>query len=172
MLKLLGTVLIIGSFTGIGVAQKRQYQGRVQALRAMLSALDVISGELSFRLSSLPDIIGILSKNKNASVASLFHGLDQSLREDNGLSLTYKWMKAFQQNGEQLGLNAEDIAILCDMSDFIGKYDAKSQQRCIAYARQRLEGQLKQAEVDVRNRGTVYRTCCIAAGVLLVLVLI
>ncbi len=172
MLKALGIVMILCSFTGIGMAQKQQYQGRVKTLQALLSALDLIAGELSFRLTSIPDIITLLTKSSNAGVSALFFKLRQSMAEDDGLSPAYKWMKVFQTHGETVGLQHEDIAILCDMSDFIGKYDSKSQQNCIAHARQRLEVQLKQAEQEVKSKGTVYRTCCIAAGGLLVLVLI
>ena len=33
MLKLLGIVLVVGSFTGIGMAQRQAYQGRVNVLQ-------------------------------------------------------------------------------------------------------------------------------------------
>ncbi|MGN1014881.1 MAG: stage III sporulation protein AB [Butyricicoccus sp.] len=172
MLKLIGIVFVIGSFTGIGIAQRQQYQGRVTTLCGLLSALDLIAGELSFRLTSIPDIIALLANDRHSSVSELFSSMNHAVQQDNGLSLTYKWMKTFQQNGPQFGLNADDIAVLCDMSDFIGKYDVKSQEQSVRYAKQRLEQQLKLAEAELKSKGTVYRTCCIAAGLLLVLVLL
>lgn len=172
MLKLVGIVLVIGSFTGIGMAQHQQYQGRVRALRDLLSALDIMDGELAYRLSSLPDIVQLLAHSPSAAVSRVFSYIHTALEKDDGLSLTYKWMKGFQQVGPEIGLRPDDVLIFCDLSDFIGKYDVCSQQKCVAYAHKRLEGQLKLAEAECKSKGTVYRTCCIAAGLLLVLVLI
>lgn len=172
MLKLVGIVLIVGSFTGIGMAQRQTYQGRVTVLQGLLQALELISDEVSFRLTSIPDLVELLSRSKQPQVAELFSGMNASLQEENGLSLTYKWMKTFQQHGAEVGLREEDIRILCDMSDFIGKYDAKSQKKCLDYAHKRLETQLEAAQADLKSKGMVYRTCCIAAGLLLVFVLL
>ncbi len=171
MLKIVGIVLVIGSFTGIGMAQHQQYQGRVRSLGDFLSALDVIDGELAYRLSSVPDIILLLSHSPSTAVSRVFSHIHTALGQEDGLSLAYKWMKGFQQIGPEIGLRPDDILIFCDLSDFIGKYDVKSQQKCVGYAHKRLEGQLKLAEAEVKSKGTVYRTCCIAAGLLLVLVL-
>ena len=172
MLKLLGIVLVVGSFTGIGMAQRQAYQGRVNVLQGLLHALELISDEVSFRLTSVPDLIELLTHSKQRQVADLFCRMQDSVREENGLSLTYKWMKTFQQYGAEAGLREGDIRILCDMSDFIGKYDAKSQQKCLDFAHKRLETQLETAQTELKSKGMLYRTCCIAAGLLLVFVLL
>jgi stage III sporulation protein AB len=172
MLKVMGILLIIGSFAGIGIAQHQNYRERVNVLQGLLHALELIADEVSFRLTSVPNLVELLSHNKQPQVAELFSKMNTSLQEENGLSLTYKWMKTFQQYGEENGLKEEDIRILCDMSDFIGKYDAKSQKKSLEYAHKRLETQLEMARADLKNKGMVYRTCCIAAGMLLVFVLL
>lgn len=172
MLKLIGMILVIGSFSGIGIAQRQQYLGRVRTLQDLLSALDIISGELSYRLSSIPDIVSILAADSRESVSQVFSHMKELISKENGLSLAYKWMKTFQEYGPEVSLQEEDIKIFCDLSDFIGKYDVKSQEKCIEFARTRLQDQLTLAQAELKNKGTVYRTCCIAAGVLLVLVLI
>lgn len=172
MLKIAGIVLIVGSFTGIAVSQRQQFQRRVTALNDMLSMLDYLSGELAYRLTDVPTMVEQLAQDSRASVAELFGQLLALLRRDDQLSLSFKWMKAFRECGPRIGLKEEDIAILCDLSDFIGKYDVQSQQKSIDYARGRLRGQLSVATSELKSKGSVYRTCCIAAGILLVLVLI
>ena len=64
MLKLLGIVLVVGSFTGIGMAQHQTYQGRINVLQGLLHALELISDEVSFRLTSVPDLIELLTHSK------------------------------------------------------------------------------------------------------------
>lgn len=172
MLKIVGIVLIIGSFSGIGISQRQQFRSRVVVLGDMISALDFISGELSFKLASIPDIVEKLAADSRASVSAVFHPLHDMIQKDDNLSLTFKWMKAFREYGRDAGLSEEDIGILCDLSDFIGKYDAQAQQKSIDYAKTRLSRQLEIASAELKSKGMVYRTCCIAAGILLVLVLI
>ena len=172
MLKIMGIVLIIGSFTGIGISQRRQFRCHVTVLGDMLSVLDTISNELSFHLTSIPDIVKQLAADNRPAVSQIFTAMRDSIAKDDKLSLTFKWMKAFKDCGRDAGLSEDDITILCDLSDFIGKYDAQAQQKSIDYAKVRLSRQLEIASDELKSKGTVYRTCCVAAGILLVLVLL
>lgn len=172
MLKICGILLIIGSFTGIGISQRQQFRTRVVALGDMISVLDYITGELSYHLTGLPEMIHNLAEDERTAVYTIFQPMHKYLSNDDGLSLTYKWMKSFRENGKQAGLHEDDIAILCDLCEFIGKYDAQAQQQSLAYARKRLTQQLDTATGELKSKGMVYRSCCIAAGILLVLVLL
>ncbi|HBI64374.1 MAG TPA: hypothetical protein DDX51_04580 [Clostridiales bacterium] len=172
MLKMIGIVLIIGSFAGIGVSQRRQFRSHVTVLGDLISVLDVIAGELSYHLTSVPELVKKLAADSRPQIALIFRTMQDSMERDDSLSLTFKWMKAFRDCGQEAGLNEEDIAILCDLSEFIGKYDLKAQQRSIDYARSRLSRQLEIASAELKSKGMVYRTCCVAAGILLVLVLL
>ena len=172
MLKLLGVVLIIGSFIGIGITQRQQFRNHVVVLGDMISVLDTISNELSFHLTTIPELIQRLAADSRPSVARIFGAMKQSIEKDDHLSLTFKWMKAFRDCGKDAGLQQDDISILCDLSEFIGKYDAQSQQKSIDYAKAQLSRQLEIASEELGSKSMVYRTCCIAAGILLVLVLI
>lgn len=172
MLKIMGILLVIGSFTGIGMTQRQQFRRRVIALGDMLSALDLISAELSFHLTSIPDIVAKLASDSRSSISELFQPMQQMMQHDDGLSMTFKWMKAMREYGTSVGLKEEDILILCDLSEFIGKYDVQAQLNSISYAKTRLTKQLDIASAEMKSKGNVYRTCCVAAGILLVLILI
>ena len=161
MLKILGALLVIGSFTGIGMTQRQQFRRRVIALGDMLSALDMISAELSFHLTSIPDIVAKLAADTRSSICGLFQPMQQ-----------FKWMKSMREYGASVGLTQDDVVILCDLAEFIGKYDVQAQLNSIAYAKTRLTKQLDIASMEMKSKGNVYRTCCVAAGILLVLVLI
>lgn len=172
MLKIIGIVLVIGSFTGIGISQRQQFRGHVVVLGDMLSTLDFLSNELSYHLTSIPDIVAKLAHDSRPSVCKVFGVMHTLVGQDDNLSLTFKWMKAFRDCGQEIGLDAEDISIMCDLSEFLGKYDAQAQQKSIDYAKTRLSRQLELASSEMKSKGNVYRTCCVAAGILLVLVLI
>ena len=98
--------------------------------------------------------------------------MQQLMRQDDNLSMTFKWMKSMREYGASVGLTQDDVVILCDLAEFIGKYDVQAQLNSIAYAKTRLTKQLDIASMEMKSKGNVYRTCCVAAGILLVLVLI
>lgn len=172
MLKIMGVLLVVGSFTGIGMTQRQQFRRRILALSDMLSALDLIAAELSFHLTSIPDIVTKLAADSRSSISELFLPMQQMIRCEDGLSMTFKWMKTMREYGTSVGLKEEDILILCDLSEFIGKYDVQAQLNSISYAKTRLTKQLDIASAEMKSKGNVYRTCCVAAGILLVLILI
>ena len=172
MLKIIGMVLIVSSFAGIGIAQQRQFRSHVVVLGDMISVLDTISNELSFHLTSIPELIKRLASDSRPAVSHIFGVMHERIQKDDHLSLTFKWMKTFRDCGNDVGLQEEDICILCDLSEFIGKYDAHAQQKSIDYAKKRLSRQLEIASEELGSKSIVYRTCYVAAGILLVLVLI
>lgn len=172
MLKILGTILIIGSFSAIGISAKQTMLRRVRAISSVIAALEIISSELSYKLTTLPDIIGLLASDSRPAIREIFRDMLRQMKKEDGLSLEYKWMKAFKTSGAEAGLSSEEILLLCDLSSFIGKYDVEQQLKTLSYTKRRLENCLKVSKDEMKSKGNVYRTCSIAAGILLVLILI
>lgn len=172
MLKLLGTVLIISSFSALGMSMRQRLKTRIYALITMISALDFLCGEIRFKLTSLPEIISRLAQEGGTAAQRLFSELEQEMEKQDGLSLSYKWLKTFREVGPETGLAREEIDILCSLSSSIGQYDIEQQMKNLEYARKRLESCLVMAKSELQMRGNVYRACTIAAGIMLVLILI
>ena len=157
MLKLIGAVMIFGSCT---------------AADAMLLALSLIGSEISCRRTPLPEIIGELAENQNPTIRLVFSGLRRRLREQNGLSLSYLWRANLRDNRAEAGLGAVECDILCEAANYLGRYDAAEQVAGLEQVGRRLSAARAAADEELRGKGNLYRTCGIALGILVILVLI
>lgn len=166
MLKLMGAVLVFGSCAALGLSARQELRRRVAADDAMLLALSLICSEISCRRAPLPEIIDELTDNTEPIIQCVFQRLQRRLKEENGLSLGYLWSATLRDQREQIGLGRAECGILCSAANYLGRYDAAEQvSRRLLLARQ-------SAEQELINKGKLYRTCGIAAGLLIVLVLI
>lgn len=172
MLKLLGAVMIFGSCAALGLSARQQLRRRVTAADALLLALTLIMSEIECRRATLPDIIAELTENENEAVAKVFLALQRRLREQNGLSLGYLWCANLRDMREEIGLGNQECEILCQASNFLGRYDASEQLAGLRQISRRLSASREVAAQELTNKGNLYRTCGIAMGILVVLVLI
>ncbi len=172
MLRLIGAVLVFGSCATLGLSARQELRRRVAAADAMLLALSLISSEISCRRTPIPEIIDELSQNDDPIIRSVFLGLRRRLREQSGLSLGYLWSANLRDQRERIGLGQAECAALCGAANYLGRYDAAEQVAGLEQVSQRLMASRQTAEQELKNKGNLYRTCGIAAGLLVILVLI
>ena len=171
-MKLIGSVMVFGSCAALGLSARQNLRRRVAAADAMLLALELICSEISGRRTPMPEIIALLSENEQPAVRQIFRTLQRRLREQNGLSLGYLWCSTLRDCRAQIGLGAQECDILCEAANYLGRYDADEQLAGIRQVERRLTASREAAQEDFANRGSLYRTCGIALGLLVILVLI
>ena len=139
--------------------------------RKALSA-EEMENEITARRTPMPEIIDLLAKNENAVVRQIFSGVRRRMRERSGLSLSYLWCAGMRAAQADAGLGREECGVLCDAANFLGRYDVSEQKAAIDTALRRLQMLRELAFAELRDRGSLYRTCGIAAGLLVILVLV
>ncbi|MDO5142226.1 MAG: stage III sporulation protein AB [Eubacteriales bacterium] len=172
MLKLIGAVMIFGSCAALGLSARQRLRQRVAADDAMLLALSLIAGEIACRRAPLPEIVAMLAENEQPIVRQVFCGLRRRLREQNGLSFHYLWCANLRDCRAAIGLGAAECDILCQAADHLGRYDAEEQVEGLRQVRQRLTAARAAAAGELHDKGALYRTCGIAVGILVILILI
>ena len=144
----------------------------IYGLILLLLALRLMENETTARRTPMPEIIDLLAKNENAVVRQIFSGVRRRMRERSGLSLSYLWCAGMRAAQADAGLGREECGVLCDAANFLGRYDASEQKAAIDTALHRLQMLRELAFAELRDRGSLYRTCGIAAGLLVILVLV
>ena len=69
-------------------------------------------------------------------------------------------------------LGREECDILCEAAGFLGRYDAAEQKAGLDAVLHRLQAARELAAAELHDRGSLCRTCGIAAGLLVILVLV
>lgn len=171
MLKVLGALLVMGACTTLGLAARTKMRRQITTLSAMLDAISFLRAEIEGPRTPLPELIDTLAHSKNPDQKQLFREMHRRMERMPGMSLGYHWSSTVRDFAEEFCLSEEATAILRDASSFLGRYDAGQQLQCLQYTAERLEGYRQQACQEYQKHGNVYRTCGIAAGIFMVLIL-
>ena len=172
MLKLLGIVLIVGASTALGFSARQQLARRVSVLTQMIRALDIMAAEVESRQTPLPEIILQLTTEGGEDSRQFFTELYARLSSGDGLSFSYRWQTTARDLAEELGMETEETDILRDAAAYLGRYQTEQQLFGLQQTRMRLETVCKQAGEVLQTKGSVYRACGIAAGVVTVLIML
>lgn len=172
LLTAMGAVLILGACTSLGLSARGRLRRSIAGLSAMLDAVAFLRAEIEGPHTPLPDLIDALAHSHNADQQRLFGEMKKRMEQSPGMSLGYHWSSTVRDLSEELLFGAEAAAVLRDASAFLGRYDASQQLQCLSYTAARLESCRQEACEAYRRHGNVYRTCGIAAGIFVVLVLI
>ena len=172
MLRLIGCVMVFGSCAALGLSARQELRRRIAAADAWLTALGILHSEIACRRTPLPDIADQLAENDDVVIRLVFTSLSRRLREESGLPFGSIWRACLRDSCARTGLGAEECRSLCQAAQYLGRYDAAEQLAGLEQTAQRLKAARAAAEERLRSRGGLYRTCGIAAGLLVILALL
>ena len=172
MLKLLGSILIIGASTALGIAVRQQAAFRVRVLTEWIACLNLMMIEIGGRGTTLHEIFLTISNSRNRLIAPFFLDLAKQISGMPAYDFRTVWKKTLSNYSEQWGIHTEEQRILLEIADYLGRYEGSAQSHSIKSVLIQLQEQRDKAADELRSRNSIYRTCGAAVGILLVLVLI
>lgn len=172
LFKIIGSILVLGSTVAFGFSLKSSMYLRVKALEQLILASEICEREIKFNFIKIPNLISKLSKEIQNPVGRVFKEINKIVEMNDGLSVEYKWAKTFKEYGEFLSLNKEDLDVVINMSNALGKYDIDEQIKSTIYYKNRLNLQLLDAKNRLKNEGNITNTLAISIGLALVIILI
>ena len=171
MLRLLGTILVIGACGALGFSARQRLARRASVLNQLIQALDVMAAELSERQTPLPDIIAQLQEEGGEESRRFFSEIHRRIHQEDGLSFSYRWQTTARDMAPELGLEEDETSILRDAAVYLGRYQTEQQLFGLQQTRARLESIRVQACNELETKGSIYRTCGSAAGIVPVLMM-
>ena len=170
MLRLLGAVLLTGGAGALGFGAAARLNRHVRTLRLLTEALERMERELSFRLTSLPELFTLLAGHIAPPVGKFFAYCRDSLCRLGDERLEDLWRSALADS--DLDLEGEERQVLETLGGILGRYDGEGQTQALALARAQLEQCLEAAVAERARMGKVYGALGLAAGAFLVIVLL
>ena len=173
MLKLMGSVMIFGACAALGLSARQGLRRRGGG-----SGRNAAGAPSDERRNLRPPHAGARDsrtagrERKPDYPDGVRPCLRRRLREENGLSLGYLWRSSLRDCRDQVGLGQPECEILSEAAAWLGRYDAAEQVAGLEQIARRLAAARDTAAGELQNKGNLYRTCGIALGILVVLVLI
>lgn len=168
-LKIIGATLVIIGCGGFGCMVAANARAELYALKQLISALDFIECELSYRLTSLPQLCRLAAAITNGCVCKMFISLAEELEKQSvpavescvktAVNKCPKLPKLIMQRMEEL-------------SRSLGAFDLAGQLKCIKAINSENRQILKNIGLGYQVRLRSYKTLGICAGAALVILFI
>ncbi len=170
MIKLIGSILLAGGAAFLGLSATAQLERRVKALRAMLSAMECLEREISFRLTPMPELIAQLAKQAQPPANLFFTRLLALLPKLGEQTLSELWRIALES--VPMDLSDRDREVLRELGGILGRYDGDGQKEALGLARGQLNQCLSSAAEERTRLGRIYGVLGLASGAVLVILLL
>jgi stage III sporulation protein AB len=161
MPSIFGVMLILAGCGGLGIAALFRLENRVRRLSAFSMLAGRLECEIGFRQTPLPELPGRLPALKPFWDAMAYQPYgDETFGE--------AWGRAAQN----LDLPSIDRALICEMGEILGRYDAGSQAKSMAALRRQLDISLQSAREKRAAHGRLYATAGLLGGLLVAVLLV
>ena len=166
-LKFVIYILIFSLCTYIGILISKQYINRLNELKELKTALNVLKTKIRFTNEPLYDIFHEIAINSKGNVSNLFTIICNNLKTN---SAKAAWENAL--DSANLAINKEDRQALKGMGKMLGKTDLDGQISEINLTETFLEVQISDAKCEKDKNEKLYKTLGMVTGVGIVIILI
>lgn len=170
MLKLLGGILLLGGGLALGLGAVGELDTRAKGLAAAAASLNLLEGELAFRLPPMPDLLETLARRAPPPADAFYAACGRGMALLGERPFEAIWADALEE--EPMGLAPEDRAVLRELGPVLGRYGPEDQRRAAEAARVRLEAAAERVRERRRREGRAYGTLGLAMGAFVTILLL
>ena len=171
LLKVLGSIMVIGGFSSIGYALSSSYSNRPCQLKVLQSLIQMLENEIRY-MSSIVDAFKKIGRSCDNPVSSFFLSALKYLENDKDMGLAEAWKKSIDNNIRATALNKEDAEILISFGKMLGNSDIEGQIKNITFTLHQLNLQQQKAEESKKKYDNMYKTLGILGGTGIVILLL
>lgn len=171
MLKILGSLIIILSFTYIGFSYGDDLKVRLTQLQEFQKGLYLLKNQIIYTYTSLPEAFEYISIKSQGEVKNIFKNISELLY-DNKVKDVHDAFKITIEKHKNLKLKREDIDILFNLSKSLGKSDLEGQKSILLFTIDNLQKQVEDAEKVMKKNTKMYRYLGFSIGCMLVIMLL
>lgn len=169
IIKFIILITIFGASTSIGILMSKKYKNRVIELRELKNAINTLETKIKFTYEPIPEIFNQISKTLQHNISEIFKKAREYM-EDN--TTKEAWDKAIEENRTNLNLNNEDLKIIHNLGNLLGKTDIEGQISEIKVASSFIDTQIIKAEEERKKNEKMYRNLGTIVGLAIVIILI
>lgn len=151
----------------IGYLISKKYTSRVEELKELQIALDILENKIKFTYEPLKEIFYQMRNLIKGNISELFNCLSINMKKDNAEVSFSKSIKQVKTN-----LIEEDIEIINNLSKLLGKTDKEGQVSQIELAQTFIKSQIKKAEIEEEKNSKLYKTLGATLGLAFAIILI
>lgn len=172
MLKLLGSIVVIGASGVMGFIYSNFYLERVKQIRDMQYALNILETEIIYTSLPLSEAMEFTAEKCGKGIKNVFKKISKMLKEKTKHSVYEAFKDACASSKDEIYFGKEEMDILESFMQSLGVSDMEGQKKNFNITIKKLEEIEKKAEAIRAKNERLYRYLGICMGVLIVIILI
>lgn len=146
MLRAAGGLMIFAGCLGLGLLQCRLLTGRVEALRLLARALELLSGEIRFCGAVLPECCSRAASQLDGSLAEGLRQVGREMGENTGATFAEVFRERLRGPAEEMPLKEEDRKLFFSFLSETGFPDRQMQLNALELCCERMADRAEQLE--------------------------
>lgn len=151
----------------IGYLISKRYTLRLNELKEIKNALNIIESKIKFTYEPLPEIFAETSKMISKNISQIFVQASENMKQENAEEAWEQSIKSAVTN-----LKIEDIENLKSFGKMLGKTDKDGQLSRIELTKTFIEMQIEKAKLEEQKNSKLYKTLGAIVGLAFVIILI
>lgn len=167
IIKYIGIVLVFIITFLIGYLISKKYSNRVEELKEIQVALDILENKIKFTYEPLRNIFVEMKKLLKGNISKLFEDVSMNLADKNVETAFFQALSNMKAN-----LLEEDLEIIRSLSKILGKTEKEGQVSQIELTKTFIKAQIKKAEIEEAKNSKLYKTLGATMGLAFAIILI
>lgn len=171
MIKITGSLMIMVGCFGMGLWYKRQFTGRVKALRLLQTIMELLCSEIRYGRGTLPESCGRVALRLTSPCQDAFRQIAERMKENSGESFEAIFRECLEGPLGEMPLTEEDMEEFFRFVSGNGFMDGQMQIRMIEQSREQLEAKAEGLERENAEKCRMAVGLGAMSGLMIILVL-
>lgn len=172
MLRIIGTVCILGGSMGLGWSMVGKMKERLSALYIIRQIFRMFQSEITYSKAAYPEACRRIAGKVNEPYKTAFMEIYEQMTANRGGSFQTIWKQSMERCLKALPLSEEERQACLDFGDCAGYMDGQMQAEAIGHYMHSLELAVKKLEDEMTNKSKVIMSLSAMGGLLTAIVLI
>ena len=172
MLKVFGILLVLAASWGYGSGLAAQLNRRRKHLFACGEMLEMLMGEIRYGKTPLGEAFVQTAARMGGIFGEILNKIAGEIEKNNYRSLELVWKECFGERQKELGFTGEELEVIKNIGKNLGYLDVQTQMAHLTLYQKQVAGLQEQADKIWKEKKKLYRSLSMAAGVMVILLLV
>lgn len=172
MLKLAGSILVIGAATLLGAGAAGELEASYQELLYLKRIIEILKGELLYSRAALSNIFLKMSEDAKEPYAGWLTEMRVRIESGNGGRLADIWRESAEECLRSSKLPWKERQKLGDLGSLLGDSDLELQAGQLKGYLEQLESRIQEVGSELKNKKKLFRCLGIIGGMFLTILLV
>lgn len=172
IIKILGSILVIGSTSILGYLLGRERVNRLNQLKDLKQSFLLLRGEIEYGCTPLPEAMENLASKNDTVFSSFFQSVAGKLGTYEGRTFYDIWKEEIKEKLGHTSLTKEDKKRLVTIGETLGYLDRKMQQNTINFYLEGLNEEIKREGESQGEKIRLFQLMGVLSGIFVTIVML